>query len=103
MGKYKYIYYKTDGTKEDIVADEPLGLKKMQELVGGYIDHMEMNDGTCLMINDEGLLDDLPVNPHIEQKETWVDISTYGLRGNVIRGKDGDEGEFVGVDLNYGS
>ena len=93
----KYIYYKTDGTKKTIESKRALTLKKMQKLVGGYIEHLELNNGRCLMINEEGVLKDLPINPHIKQEETWVDRSTYGLRGDVIEGKCDKQGEFIGV------
>ena len=51
---------KTDGTR---VPDVDIStLKKMQEFVGGYIELIYLNNGMCLIINEEGLLLDLPQN-----------------------------------------
>lgn len=51
---------KTDGTR---VPDVDIStLKKMQEFVGGYIELVYLNNGMCLIINEEGLLLDLPQN-----------------------------------------
>lgn len=94
----KYIYYKTDGSKTDIFSKKPLSLEKLQSLVGGYIESLPLKNGNCLFVNEEGVIHDLPINPHFTQKDTTVDISTYGLRGDVIEGKVNIEtGDFVGI------
>lgn len=95
----KYNYYKTDGTKEVIKSTFPLGLAKLQELVGGFIEGLQLKNGNYLYINEEGLINDLPKNPHFTNKDIMTaEIDAFGgLRGNVIEGKLDEEGEFVGV------
>lgn len=86
-----YLLWKTDGTSEDIVTEKPLELAKMQELVGGYIEMVwrgQPYNSHCLMVNEEGLMQGLPVNPKFPQ-----------LVGNVIEGRmvPGEDGyDFVG-------
>ena len=37
-------------------------LEEMQEIVGGYIEVIRLNDGRLIIVNEEGLLQGLPVN-----------------------------------------
>ena len=37
-------------------------LEEMQEIVGGYIEIIRLNDGRIIIVNEEGLLQGLPVN-----------------------------------------
>lgn len=51
----------------DIIEIEPkngkeFSLKELQEIVDGYIDIVRLNDGRYMVVNDEGLINDLPVN-----------------------------------------
>ena len=46
----------------DDVKDEP-GLKSAQEFVGGYVQGIEFPNGDYLIINEEGKLMGLPLNP----------------------------------------
>ena len=96
----KYNYYKTDGTKEVIESATPLGLEKLQELVGGYIELVPLNNGNYLFVNEEGYLKDLPRNPHFTQDDTPNDLSHSQGRfcGNVIEERNDREGEFIGVE-----
>lgn len=51
----------------DIIEIEPkngkeFSLKELREIVDGYIDIVSLNDGRYMVVNDEGLINDLPVN-----------------------------------------
>jgi hypothetical protein len=59
----KYILMHTDGRTEDISADAPFSLKKLQMYVGGLIQEVPFPDGSHLICNDEGRLVGLPINP----------------------------------------
>lgn len=86
----KATVYKTDGIKEFISFSEDESLSSLQKLVGGYIEiiHIvtEANRelGNDLVINEEGILFDLPVNPwsqYITRGTIWA---TQILRGDII-------------------
>lgn len=96
----RYNYYKTDNTIETIESDKPLELKKLQELVGGHIEAVELRNGNTLFVNEEGFLQGLPQNPHFSESDVYVNLTHSGgrLLGNVIEGKMDDEGEFIGVE-----
>lgn len=78
-----------------IIANE---LKALQNAVGGYIQTVRVNTDTVLIVNEEGLLYDLPENR----------VLGYPFRGTVVAcGVKGDEftdaaiedmGIFLGVD-----
>ena len=46
----------------DDVKDEP-GLKSAQEFVGGYVEGISFPNGDYLIVNEEGKLMGLPLNP----------------------------------------
>ena len=62
--KYQPFLIKTDGTREEVVPKNGkyFELKEMQELVGGYIQFLQLNDDNILVINEEGKLEGLPFN-----------------------------------------
>ena len=66
MKQPKYMSYliKTDGTREEVVPKNGkyFELKEMQELVGGWIQFLQLNDDKLLVINEEGKLEGLPFN-----------------------------------------
>jgi hypothetical protein len=73
---------KQDGTR---VPDVDITtLKKMQELVGGYIELVYLNNGMCLVINEEGLLIDLPLN------QQATELYGYPIVGDVIYAKSSE-------------
>tara|TARA_R100001510_G_C7456612_1_gene79040 strand:- start:102 stop:350 length:249 start_codon:yes stop_codon:yes gene_type:complete len=51
---------KKDGTR--VENCEYRGLKAKQEAVGGYIEPVYLQDGRIVLVNEEGLLEGLPVN-----------------------------------------
>ena len=53
--------YKTDGTKVEHPKQE-LTREWMQAQVGGYIECAYGPVGTCLVVNEEGKLNELPIN-----------------------------------------
>jgi hypothetical protein len=54
------VLLKSNGTREDNINMD--GLQRKQELVGGYIELVHLNEGKVLIVNEEGLLDRLPLN-----------------------------------------
>jgi hypothetical protein len=54
---------RADGTTEKFGFEgvEP-SLKEMQEVVGGLIDLVHLNGGMSLVVNDEGLVYNMPLN-----------------------------------------
>lgn len=50
----------TDGTEIEL---KDAKLKTLQEAVGGFIEHIRLSDNRVLVVNEEGLLLRLPVNP----------------------------------------
>lgn len=73
-------HLKTDGTVEEIIS-HPAGitLEKMQALVDGYIEFVRYDSDNILLVNEDGLIHNLPQNPHIPQ-----------LVGNIIKMTDRD-------------
>lgn len=100
----RYIHWKADGSYAIIESQGALGLKKLQELVGGYIEVVDLRGPSCpgVMVNEEGRNIDLPVNPHIRQSMTWVELFE-GLRGDAVEGRTTAAGAFLGVSQKYGS
>lgn len=56
--------YKTDGTKEDVFPKEngKFSLEEMQEIVGGYIETIDLPSGMVMVLNEEGKLEGLEKN-----------------------------------------
>jgi len=53
---------KVDGTMEEITIDKQNSLEQMQKIVGGYIEVVPVAGGKTLVVNEEGLLQQLPIN-----------------------------------------
>lgn len=92
MKKVSGMIYKTNGTKEFFECDEDKSLEKLQSIVGGlieviylldYLDEQKENwgNGNDLIVNEEGLLLDLP-------KNLWSAFLTANTRweNEVFRG-----------------
>lgn len=61
--KAECIYLKTDKTKETVVfKGSHASLEEMQELVGGYIELIYLNDNNVIVVNEDGKQNDLPYN-----------------------------------------
>lgn len=71
----------TDGRTEE--GEWKMSLKDMQEFVGGYIEQVKSNQPhRALIVNEEGLLDNLPTN---SPASVFVAPST-AVVGGLIRG-----------------
>lgn len=81
-----YAHIDTEGKRTPVVSDGPLGLERLQALVGGYIEMVALPDGTELVINEEGRLHGLPRNP----------VYPFVV-GPVVVGRATSDGEFVGI------
>ncbi len=55
---------KTDGTRTDAVPANgtDFSLKEMQKIVGGLVQIIDLDESKCIVLNEEGKLDDLPFN-----------------------------------------
>jgi hypothetical protein len=77
--QYKYSILYADGKQEDFTCGKgELTLDKLQEIVGGYIEILDVKDGKTLVVNEEGLFKNLSRNTKAS--------SLYGapLDGNVV-------------------
>ena len=95
MKKIYATLYKVDGSKQPLVLTDKTRLKTLQNLVGGYIEVIHIIDlvaslkdtkpkGKDLVINEEGKLLNLPVNPwsqHVALNSIW---QSEQFRGNII-------------------
>lgn len=63
--------------------DHPLELEKAQSLVGGFVELIQLPGGAQLLVNEEGLLRRLPINPLASY------LARQPIVGNavVLRGK----------------
>lgn len=72
-----------DGRVEDVV--ETMTLKDMQAFVGGYIEQVRTRLAhRSLIINDEGMLDDLPKNTMATSLVHPDVLMLDGIRGNAL-------------------
>lgn len=95
MKEIKATLYKVDGSKEPLILTPKTRLKTLQKLVGGYIEIIHIIDlikilkdenfiGNDLVINEEGRLLELPVNPwskEIAKNSIWQHEE---FRGDII-------------------
>ena len=95
MKTIKATLYKTDGSKEPLLLTSKTRLKTLQRLVGGYIEVIyivsfldqlrgKFDGGKDLVINDEGLLLDLPVNPWSQLVALNSIYEDHDFRGDII-------------------
>jgi hypothetical protein len=70
-----------DGTVTDITID---GLDSMQAVVGGLIEPIQFHDGT-MYVNEEGLLESLPLNPVASKLYGGYVVGSALLLGNGDR------------------
>lgn len=55
---------KTNGEKSNVTPKngEDVQLEEMQEIVGGYIEIVRLDEKTIMVVNEEGLVYNLPYN-----------------------------------------
>lgn len=59
-----YIAHATKGFTQLVIEDEEAGLtlRQCQEAVGGYVQRVFLGDGLILLVNEDGLSQNLPIN-----------------------------------------
>lgn len=75
----------TDTELTYFISEKP-SLEKAQELVGGLVQLIELSNGDQMLVNEEGLFEELPINmeaTHIAQHQSDALIMD-GIRGNAI-------------------
>jgi hypothetical protein len=70
------------------VVDLANGLKPMQDVVGGYIENVTLEEGIGLICNEEGRLQGLPLNRPVPEVNDVI-------RGPFFISRYNDEGETV--------
>lgn len=58
---FRVLVLRADGTKAIVKTDG--SLKALQDLVGGYLEHVDMCSGLGLLVNEKGRIRGLPPNP----------------------------------------
>jgi hypothetical protein len=78
------ILYSTDGSQKTInFAGKFARLKDLQELVGGYIELIYLKDSMVLVVNEDGLSNNLPSNANAS-KIVISQNKGYGIVGNAF-------------------
>ena len=74
------------------------GLQPMQDLVGGYIENVTLEDGVGLICNEEGKLTGLPLNRPVPELQDVIRgpffISRYNDEGETVDVTDGDVAKY---------
>lgn len=60
--------------KEARVTEIDHTLESMQKIVGGYIERFQLDDEVCIICNDEGKLEGLPLNRAIFYEGELIEI-----------------------------
>ena len=71
----------TDGTRDRIPGK--LSLSEMQGKVGGLIEMVHLPDGQYLVVNEEGLIDGLPINETASMLAKRTIVGTAILTSNI--------------------
>ncbi len=74
---------KTDGTRMDAVPANgtDFSLEEMQKIVGGLVEIIDLDEDKCIVLNEEGKIDDLPFN-----EEATKIFRSYFKTGDYIVG-----------------
>ena len=64
-----------DGTSEEIALVEGSVVDSLREVVGGWLEFVYFADGSILVINEEGKLEELPLNA----AATWIAHMKKGI------------------------
>jgi hypothetical protein len=95
MKEIKATLYRTDGSRELLTLTFATRLETLQKLVGGYIEVITINSildtlkgiyyrANDLIINDEGKLLDLPVNPWSQFVTRNTILENEIFRGDIV-------------------
>lgn len=91
----KGTWYKTDGTKEVVQIDKKTSLHQLQKMVGGLIEVIflvklsdqlkgDFTKGNDLILNEEGRLLDLPINPWSQLAALNTIWEAEEFRGDIV-------------------
>jgi hypothetical protein len=72
---------KVDGSEEKLGTTT---LESFQEAVGGYIESIRLDDGRVMLVNEEGLVEGLPVNHRAMDFLSRYGKLTQPIVGNVV-------------------
>lgn len=75
-------------------VEDSFDYKDMQEIVGGFIEHLSVTDRVDMWLNDEGKLLSLPTNLFLSYNETICD----SVQGDIFFTTHDDEGNTTGID-----
>lgn len=83
--KWAHIYYPNGDFQETQPKNgTTFELEEMQEIVGGYIEVIRLKDGRLMIVNEEGLLQGLPVNIEATNILRRDHSTTQYIVGNAI-------------------
>jgi hypothetical protein len=74
----------TDMLIIDVEGDTPrteaYSWERVREIVGGFVEILPLSEGLYIMVNEEGRLQDLPLNPLV----AWQGQPLHRLHGAVV-------------------
>lgn len=75
---------RVDGTEQQLIPSTGVSfsLAELQDLVGGYIEILELPSGRLLVLDEEGKLAGKPINP----RATWLGAVAQIAHSEVIVG-----------------
>jgi len=73
---------------------DAITLEYMQEVVGGYIEHLSLTDTIDMWFNEEGKLIPLPTNIFMVDGVKVIDT----IQGNILFTSCDDDGNTIGLD-----
>lgn len=95
MNRFVPVIITPDGRIHPVIPDhnaQTFQLKQLQAIVGGYIEVVTARDGRRMVINEQGKLKGLPINP------TATKLYRYGDYDPVCGDVLITPGEFLGED-----
>lgn len=75
------------------VFDKEQPLPVLQEIVGGWIEHVPLPDGRCMWVNEEGLMKGLPYNPQASEMAGRRIVGPVAITPPEEDFEDEDDGE----------
>lgn len=82
MEKLTVVYVEVG--KEPIVKTIKHTLEEMQKLVGGYIETVRIAEDILLIVNESGMIDELPVNFVTYVSRNGAIVPVHAIHGNVL-------------------
>ena len=75
--------------RKPVEQQVPNTLESLQHIVGGYIETVTLNENSVLLVNEEGMIMNLPYNCTFIYPSAKMPFKTFGTI--VLVGYDGDE------------